>query len=228
MSEPFDAYAKQYDETLNRGLEITGETKRYFAEHRVRWTAARALTARGSLTSVLDFGCGTGESSAILAENVPVARIVGVDSSEASLAIARRDHQSDRVSFRSLAELPRLTSFDLVYVNGVFHHIPPSQRHGALANIAGVMAAGGVLALWENNPFNPGTRWVMRRLPFDKDAVLLRPAETRRVLKGGGLDVIETTYHFFFPRALAMLRPAERALRRVPAGGQYVVLARRP
>ena len=32
---------------------------------------------------------------------------------------------------------------------------------------------GGVFALWENNPWNPGTRLVMRRIPFDRNAVLL-------------------------------------------------------
>ncbi len=89
------------------------------------------------------------------------------------------------------------------------------------------MEPGGVLALWENNPFNPGTRWVMKRLPFDRDAVLLAPGQTRRLLRASGLDVIEIRYHFFFPHALAMLRPAERALRRVPLGGQYVVLAQK-
>ena len=89
------------------------------------------------------------------------------------------------------------------------------------------MAPGGLLALWENNPFNPGTRWVMKRLPFDRDAVLLAPSETSWLLRSSGFDVIEIRHHFFFPRALAMLRPVERVLRRVPLGGQYVVLAQR-
>ena len=153
---------------------------------------------------------------------------MGVDSSATSLAIARRVHATERIAFRDVSDLASLEPFDLVYVNGVFHHVPPAERAGVVAAIVRTTAPGGLVALWENNPFNPGTRWVMKRLPFDRDAVLLTPGETRGLLGSGGLHVIETRFHFFFPRALAMLRPAEPSLHRVPLGGQYVVLARRP
>ena len=174
---------------------------------------------------VLDYGCGTGESASILAGQLGGARVVGVDNSEASLAIARRAHGTDRVRFHHVAELESLGPFELVYVNGVFHHIPPQARAGTVAAIARTMTPGGVLAFWENNPLNPGTRWVMKRLPFDRDAELLTPGQTKRLLRTSGLRVIEVRYHFFFPRALAALRSVERPLRRVPLGGQYVVLA---
>lgn len=38
---------------------------------------------------------------------------------------------------------------------------------------------GGVFAFWEINPWNPGTRHVMSRIPFDRDAIMLTPPEAR-------------------------------------------------
>jgi hypothetical protein len=48
---------------------------------------------------------------------------------------------------------------------------------------AGFVAAAGMLALFENNPWNPGARMVMARIPFDRDAVTLSPIEARRMLR---------------------------------------------
>jgi len=68
----------------------------------------------------------------------------------------------------------------------------------------------------------------MSRLPFDRDAVPLRPAESRRGAMSAGLTVISTDHLFFFPAMLRWLRPLEPFLRRVPLGGQYLVLCRKP
>jgi hypothetical protein len=86
---------------------------------------------------------------------------------------------------------------------------------------------GGGFALWENNPWNPGTRWVMSRIPFDRDAVCLNQTETRKRLAEAGMTIRMTENHFYFPRILASLRRWEPALRRLPFGAQYVVMATR-
>ena len=56
--------------------------------------------------------------------------------------------------------------------------ITSSLRSGrnALRCIRRLLRPNGIFALWENNPWNPGTRLVMRRIPFDRDASLLTPA----------------------------------------------------
>ena len=40
----------------------------------------------------------------------------------------------------------------------------------------------GYFALFENNPWNPGARLVMRRIPFDRDAIMLSPRHAARML----------------------------------------------
>jgi hypothetical protein len=68
----------------------------------------------------------------------------------------------------------------------------------------------------------------MRAIPFDRDAVPLGASTARRLLRRGGFHVLTTDYLFVFPRALRALRWIERSLKRVPAGAQYMVLARKP
>ena len=117
---------------------------------------------------------------------------------------------------------------DLVFCNGVFHHIPPPARAERVRWIWECLRPGGLFAFWENNPWNPGTRLVMWRIPFDRGAVKVSPPEARRLLSDGGFQVLLTDFQFVFPRALRSLRGLESTLARLPLGAQYMVLARKP
>ena len=103
----------------------------------------------------------------------------------------------------------------------------PEQRLDALGYVRRSLGAGGHFGLWENNPWNPGTRLIMRRIPFDRDAKLLSPSRARRLLARAGFDVLRTDFLFLFPRLLSALRPLERKLTRVPVGAQYMILCRK-
>ena len=67
----------------------------------------------------------------------------------------------------------------------------------------------------------------MSQIPFDRDAETLRPREASKLLTSSGFQVRSTTFHFFFPSALRVLRGFEPHLRTIPLGGQYCVLAQR-
>jgi SAM-dependent methyltransferase len=114
-----------------------------------------------------------------------------------------------------------------VYCNGVFHHIPVYERADAIRYIAKCLRPGGIFGLWENNPWNPGTQYVMHKCEFDHDAVKISPPKAARLLRVEGFEVLRTDFHFFFPRALKMMRPIESLLTKVPFGGQYQILARK-
>ena len=176
---------------------------------------------------MLDFGCGTGSATPWLREVLGAGRVVGVDVSEGSLRVARRDHGSPRADFRRLDRYAPAGELDAAFCNGVFHHIPPGERAAAVAYVHRALRPGGVFAFWENNPWNPGTRYIMSRVPFDRDAVTLTPPEARRLLRGGGFRVLRTDFLFVFPRALGWLRPLEPVLASLPLGGQYLVLCRK-
>ena len=117
---------------------------------------------------------------------------------------------------------------DLVFCNGVFHHIPPLDRLDAMQFIYASLRGGGLFALWENNPWNPGTRYVMNRIPFDRDAITLSPLTGRQLVRKAGFEILQTDFCFYFPRLLRPLRPLERLLVKLPLGAQYLVLGRKP
>ena len=79
----------------------------------------------------------------------------------------------DRARFLLFDHYQPKEEIDLAFCNGVFHHIPPEQRARAIAYVYRCLRPGGLFALWENNPWNPGTRLVMSRIPFDRDALPL-------------------------------------------------------
>ena len=223
----FDEYADDYEGALNRGISASGEGREYFARGRIGWLR-RCLEGSNPLPrAVMDYGCGTGESVRLLQEAFGAASAIGADLSETCLAVARRTCDDPRVSFIGIADEAPAGSVDLVYTNGTFHHIPPPERSTALAWIRNALSPSGLLALWENNPWNPGTRYVMRRIPFDRDAVPLSVLEATRLVETAGFEILRRDFLFLFPRALRILRALEAPLAPLPLGAQYQLLCRK-
>jgi SAM-dependent methyltransferase len=225
--EGFDAYAADYEAALAQGLSISGEDKDYFAQGRIAWLADCLRELGEKPASVLDFGCGTGSATPFLFDQLEVAAVSGVDTSEKSLEVATRTHGSARARFMPLGQYQPDESIDLAFCNGVFHHIPLAERAGAVNYVYRALRGGGLWAFWENNPWNPGTRYVMSRVPFDRDAITLTPPEAKGLLRAGGFEVLRTDFLFIFPNALRWLRFTEAALSRLPFGAQYQVLCRK-
>jgi SAM-dependent methyltransferase len=224
----FDAEAVGYEETLNRGLSISGEKASFFAEARVRWLAGRLRRVGFVARTALDYGCGTGNSTAYLVSLLGVETVIGLDPSATSLEVARAKHATLRGEYRLPQDYRPNGSVDLAFCNGVFHHIPPAERAGTLSYMAACLRPGGIVAFWENNPWNPGTRYVMKRIPFDREAIPMTSIEARALARRVGLEVLTTDFCFFFPGVLRMLRRFEHWLASIPLGAQYLVLCRKP
>jgi SAM-dependent methyltransferase len=216
--------SSEYERMLEVGIRLSGESREWFMMERVRDLQNR-LPIGFRPRRVLDFGCGFGSTAAYLAELYPDAEVVGVDTAEGAIAHARDVHGTDRVRVSGVGDLTDGDGFDLCYTNGVFHHIPPAVRTDAVRLIHRALAPGGRFALMENNPWNPGTRLVMSRIEFDRDAIMLWPGEARRLLAAGGfLETSAPRFLFIFPRPLALLRSLEPSLARLPLGAQYYVI----
>ena len=226
MTNIFDEYiADDYEAACERGLQLAGESREYFAHQRVEQT--RALCQDPSaIRTIIDFGCGLGHTTPHVLAAFPVASVTGIDSGESVIQAAQQRYSSSRAQF-TCGEPTTGQPADLVYCNGVFHHIARDERNAVMSKIFGWLRPGGLFAFWENNPWNPGTRLVMSRIPFDRDADTLSPPAARALLRSAGFRVVETTFSFFFPSQLKGLRGLEPRLRRLPLGGQYCVLAQK-
>jgi SAM-dependent methyltransferase len=224
----FDDFAADYEKALQQGLSVTGESKDYFAQGRVDYLKNLLAELNHQPGKILDFGCGTGTSAPLLMALPGAVSVTGVDISEASLKRATDDHGSATISFATFQQLPPEGKMDLAFCNGVFHHIPLGLRSESMKYIFNSLRRGGIFAFWENNPWNPGTRYVMSRIPFDHDAITLSPPEAGRLARTAGFEILGTRFRFFFPKTLGFLRWMEGGMSHIPLGGQYIVLCRKP
>jgi SAM-dependent methyltransferase len=233
MNEPsttteFDKYAADYELALAEGLSISGEDKNYFAQGRIAWLASCLRQLVEKPRSALDFGCGTGSAAPYFFDLIGVESVIGLDVSAKSLDVAKRTYGSERAQFFLFNQYQSSEQIDLAFCNGVFHHIPVSGRAAVVDYIYRLLRPGGLFALWENNPWNPGTRYVMSRIPFDRDAITLTAPETRCLLRAGRFEILRTDFLFIFPRMLSWFRCVEPFVAQLPLGAQYQVLCRKP
>lgn len=227
-AQPFDEYADNYEGALSKGLSVSGESKDYFAEHRVRILQKRLRSKDYFPRRILDFGCGTGSGIPWLLAMDGVEAVIGTDVSTKSLETASKRFEDPRVDFVETKTITSMGKFDLIFCNGVFHHILPSDRAEVLTMIRNRLNPRGIFALWENNPWNPGTRIIMSRIPFDRDAVTITPPEAERLAESAEFQILWRTHAFVFPSALRFLRWLEPLLSGLPLGAQYMVLAGLP
>jgi hypothetical protein len=225
----FDKFATEYLETHERNIRLSGEGPDYFARYKIDeiariWTRRRLPQPR----TIVDFGSGIGASVPHLRRVFPDARITALDVSPRSLAVAesRFPGMAEYVLYdgRDLPLAPG--SVDLIFSSCVFHHIDPVEHVGIFERLKGALSAGGRLAVFEHNPVNPVTRYIVSTCPFDENAILI-PADVLRTRQlAAGFGSVSTAYTGFFPGPLRALRGVEPYLAWAPIGAQYYTLAR--
>ena len=117
-----------------------------FSDERSR--PARDLLAHIPLKApelVYDLGCGPGNSTALLREAYPQARLVGLDSSKTMLAKARIDLPQVQFKKADLATWEGDRNADLLFANASFQWVP--GHASVLLRLLKRLKAGGVLAL---------------------------------------------------------------------------------
>jgi SAM-dependent methyltransferase len=228
----FDKFADEYRALHAANIRLSGEAPEYFAEYKVVDLAAelrRIAPERASAPAVLDFGAGIGYSVPFFTRHLPAARVTCLDVSRRSLDIgaARHGALADFVHFDG-ATIPHEDGrFDVAVASCVFHHIPQGEHVRLLGEIRRVLARGGLLMIFEHNPFNPLTRHAVDTCAFDENAELIAARTMRSRVRAAGFVAPEIRYRIFFPRPLRALRPLEAKLTWLPLGAQYFIAARR-
>lgn len=97
--------------------------------------------------TVLDVGCGPGNSTRVLAEVFPQADILGIDSSPAMIKAAGTNHPDlDFKLCDAAKDLPTLgRTYDIVFSNACLQWVPDHPR--LLPQLLGLLTAGGILAV---------------------------------------------------------------------------------
>ncbi len=211
----FDRFAADYQRLVAESIAASGESPDYFQRYKVECLGRRRLLGRGP---ILDVGCGIGSLTRHL---VTRGRDVhGYDPSEKCLDEARRAAPS--ATFHGSLDTVADQRFGLAVLSGVLHHVPVEERLELIKSVRTKLRPGGIVAIFEHNPFNPLTRKAVRDCSFDEDAMLLWPWQASALLTQSGLVEPRLDYIVFFPRPLGFVRPLEPRLHWLPMGAQYL------
>lgn len=219
----FDIYAKTYRETLSSCLEGFGKHDAFFDILKVdsvkRWVINDSYTYE-----ILDFGCGIGKLTCLLAKNFQRSIIYGYDISKKSLCVARKENAAIKNVY-FIDNLLAETRYDIIIAANIFHHIIPGERIKILREIKKLLKPQGKIVFFEHNPLNPFTRYIVKICPFDVGAKLIRRHELIKTIESSGFKIEVKHYILFFPWLSRVFREIERWLRHIPVGAQYFIVA---
>jgi len=229
MTEPeFDGYAHTYQEMVREPIRDRFARNPQFFDER-KWILLRDFfkarqRSTGSM-SWLDVGAGQG--NLLRMGRSSFGRVAGCDTSPAMLEGARD------LEVRLQSPPERLPfgdqEFDLATAVCVFHHVEPVDRPALVQEMKRVLRPGGIICLIEHNAQNFVVRGMVKRIPLDVNAVLLKHRECHALFRGAGLRSLHTEFFLYLPELLYRhLAPLEALGKRVPFGGQYAAFAERP
>ena len=229
QAKEFDKFAEEYLAVHSRNIAFSGEDPEYFSRYKIdevrrRWDGER----RPEPAAILDFGTGIGSSLPFLASRFPGAAITGLDVSSRSLSIAEQRFAGTAklVSYGGGADIPLPgNSFDLIFSACVFHHIDSSEHAAIFARLRALLKVEGRMFIFEHNPLNPVTRYIVATCPFDANAVLVPAHRLKKEQEEAGFRNVQIAYTGFFPGALRVFRPLERFMTMLPIGAQYYTIA---
>lgn len=226
VAEDFDGLAASYEEMINQAVAFAGREHAFYIDAKREHILRLGQQHFADLESlnVLDLGCGIGAYHPGL---VGMFReLHGVDVSARSVKLAAARHLSVRYSTYDGSRLPYGDGqFSIVFTICVMHHVPPPQWESFVAEAYRVTAFGGLMLVFEHNPYNPLTQYIVKTCDMDKDAVLLRPAKLRRMFSAAGFTDVFTRTIISVPPAGRFLTRLDSLLGNLPLGAQYYLRA---
>ncbi len=218
----FDNFAENYNDVHEKSVkEVSGADRDYFSEYKI-------VEVKDYLCgkSILDFGCGDGNTACFIQKLCTGYTYTGIDVSKESIRVAKErelpscsfyDYDGSTIPFAD-------ETFDVVFASCVFHHIEPQNRLDSLKEIYRVLKQGGKVIIFEHNPLNPLTVKVVHDCPFDKGVKLEFHSQLKKKLKKALFRNVKTSFTIFMPRRSFFLKLLwiEKYLKKCIGGGNTI------
>jgi SAM-dependent methyltransferase len=229
LKAEFDLLADEYHDQHKSNIAITGEDPEFFSEYKIADVARLVHHNQLPSANIFDFGSGIGNSLPHFRKHFPNSSITCGDVSERSIEIAkiRFPGNEDYVYISDSIPLAN-DSQDIVFTACVFHHIPHAEHKHWLEELRRITRPGGLLIIFEHNPYNPLTVRAVNTCPLDVNAKLITASTMSSRVKDADWSKSTVEYKLFFPSVLRKLRRLERNLTWLPLGAQYRLAALKP
>lgn len=184
----------------------------------------------------IDLGCGPAETTEYFQDRF--SHIFACDYSPGMIEYAAKKNLKN-VTFK-LCQSENLpfdaNSVDAIFMYGLTHHIDSGEKIIQTFNEANrILKKGGMVAVYDFNPFNPLSRYIVKTSQIDGGVKLdgykksLFPTtffswELISILKKAGFKIAKHEYLIFLPKMFSALLPLERFLAKVPFGGMYSII----
>ena len=116
-------------------------------------------------TSIIDLGCGTGNSTEQLHRRWAEADITGLDSSASMLAQAKQNHRDWKWIQSTVENWKPEKTYDLVFSNAALHWVPDHAE--LFPRLLNAVARGGALAVQMPNNFHSPAHQAMKKVAAD-------------------------------------------------------------
>jgi SAM-dependent methyltransferase len=237
-AQEFDRHKETYRSDIDQAISFSGQSHEFFtrvkAEYLVdlfkqfRQSQGASVTTAAPL-DVLDIGCGHGHIHSYLTSAELPIKLFGTDVASTVVEEARVLNPSVTYQSYDGKRLPYEDhSFDVAFAIAVMHHVPPAQWPAFLQEMRRVVRPGGMIVVFEHNPINPLTQWVVRTCPIDENAVLLGSRKLSRLAAQAQFVGIAKRYILFTPLDGPAFRSFDKMIGWLPLGAQYYVCARVP
>jgi ubiquinone/menaquinone biosynthesis C-methylase UbiE len=226
VAKDFDDVAEAYEDKINAALSFGGQEHTFYIDIKRNHILRLAQDYFGNVgdLDVLDLGCGLGAYHPGLEGKF--RELHGIDVSARSVEAAAAQHPFVQYTTFDGERLPYADGqFSLVFTICVMHHVPPPLWTTFTAEMYRVIRPGGMALVFEHNPYNPATQYIVKTCDIDKDAVLLRPGKLRRLFTTAGFNEIQTrTIISVLPKG-QFLTGVDSLLGYLPFGAQYYLRA---
>jgi SAM-dependent methyltransferase len=234
--QEFDSFKKTYRSDIDNAIAFSGQKHDFYTRVKADYLVALLNDFRNSAGAanrdrvrILDIGCGHGLVHPYLLQATPWIDLSGIDMAATVIDEARAQNPGVDYSSYDGGRLPYPDDhFDAAFAIAVMHHVPPEQWDAFLTEMKRVVRPGGIMAIFEHNPFNPLTRWIVNTCPIDENAVLLSRRLLHNLVTKAGFDSVDGQYILFLPFDGRSFRAFDRMMSWCPLGAQYFVQARVP
>jgi trans-aconitate 2-methyltransferase len=220
-STPLQSIPAQASNLATRSYRSGAQTKDWSAAQYLKFEAQRTRPARDLIAqvplkspkSIIDLGCGPGNSTAALAEYFPDAHVTGMDSSSDMIKTAKAALPHIDFAIGDLSSYEPKEPADLLFSNAVFQWIPSDQRIPIMKRLIESLQPGGVFAFQVPDnflePSHKAMREVAKENPWTETLCPLKPAldafQTPRELFNelkplcSSVDIWHTYYNHVLP-----------------------------